>query len=564
MEDSANIDEFLGSEELPIPVEGEGDPIEDLGDQEQSSEQNGDNKDRDKERRGSARRERRRSSPRRSRSRSRSRDRDRSRKRFVTVSSTRVVVKNMPYELKWQDIKDLFRKEVGDVAYVEMIEGNDGKPRGIAVLEFKDKDAARKAIETMHQYKIHDRYLVVHEEREKDRRMFQQSMNNRDGGGMDGRGMDGRGGGMGDMRGGMGPGAMGLGAGVGLGMGMGGGMMNNMAAPGISPEVLAQLGIDGPISPQVFVANLDYKVTTSKLREVFRLAGNVTKTEIKEDKNGKSRGMGIVQFEQPLEAVQAISMFNNQTLYDRRMIVRMDKVPEDITPPNKLPSGLKSIGMGLGLGGSPLTNMHQMNSAGSSLGMGGGLGGGGLGAVGLGGGLGAGAGLGLGMDSGLGVGGLGVAAGLSGISGLGSGGLGSGLGGSGLGGLGGGLGKLGGLEGAHGMGMDSGMMGGGGGGYGGSNDRGGRREERGQRFTRPDNCTVQVKNLPYSVTWQDLRERFLEIGEVKYAEIKMEKGRSTGQGLVRFSTEDDAIRAINSMDRTRFEGRTIDVQMYRG
>ena len=29
----------------------------------------------------------------------------------MNVSSTRVVVKNMPYELKWQDIKDMFRKE---------------------------------------------------------------------------------------------------------------------------------------------------------------------------------------------------------------------------------------------------------------------------------------------------------------------------------------------------------------------------------------------------------------------------------------------------------------------
>ncbi|KAL8568797.1 hypothetical protein ACOMHN_000080 [Nucella lapillus] len=537
MDDSANINVFLGSEELPIPVEGDVDPVEEMGEEEELLEhQNGD----DKERNRGGRRDRRRSrSPRRSRSRSRSRERDRSRKRFLTVTTSRIVVKNMPYEMKWQDIKDLFRKEVGDVAYVDMIEGNDGKPRGIAVLEFKDRDAARKAIETMHQYKVHDRYLVVHEEREKDRRVFQPM--GRDGGGMDGRVMDGRGGGM--------------------GMGMGGGMMNNMGVPGISPDVLAQLGIDGPISTQVFVANLDYKVTNGKLREVFRLAGNVTKAEIKEDKSGKSRGMGIVQFEQPLEAVQAISMFNHQSLYDRRMIVRMDKVVEDITPPNKLPSGLRSIGMGLGMGGSPLTHLNQMNTPGSGLGMGAGLGGGGLGAAGLGGGLGAGAGLGLGMDAGLGVGGLGVA-GLSGISGLGSGGLGAGLGGSGLGGLGGGLGKLGGLDGGHGMGLDVGMMGGGG--YGVNNDRGNRREERGQRFTRPDNCTVQVKNLPYSVTWQDLRERFMEIGEVKYAEIKMERGRSTGQGLVRFSTEDDAIRAINSMDRTRFEGRTIDVQMYRG
>ncbi|XP_070183547.1 location of vulva defective 1-like, partial [Littorina saxatilis] len=36
------------------------------------------------------------------------------------------------------------------------------------VVEFKDKDTTRKAIETMHQYKVHDRYLVVNEIRNQD------------------------------------------------------------------------------------------------------------------------------------------------------------------------------------------------------------------------------------------------------------------------------------------------------------------------------------------------------------------------------------------------------------
>lgn len=39
---------------------------------------------------------------------------------------------------------------------------------------------------------------------------------------------------------------------------------------------------------------------------MFKLAGNVVRSEIKEDKVGKSRGMGTVQFETPMEAVQAI------------------------------------------------------------------------------------------------------------------------------------------------------------------------------------------------------------------------------------------------------------------
>lgn len=43
-----------------------------------------------------------------------------------------------------------------------------------------------------------------------------------------------------------------------------------------------------------------------KLKEVFGMAGTVKRADVKEDKDGKSRGMGTVTFEQPLEAVQAI------------------------------------------------------------------------------------------------------------------------------------------------------------------------------------------------------------------------------------------------------------------
>ena len=42
------------------------------------------------------------------------------------------------------------------------------------------------------------------------------------------------------------------------------------------------------------------------------MAGNVVATELKEDKDGNSRGMGVIKFDHPMEAVQAISMFHNQ------------------------------------------------------------------------------------------------------------------------------------------------------------------------------------------------------------------------------------------------------------
>lgn len=109
---------------------------------------------------------------------------------------------------------------------------------------------------------------------------------------------------------------------------------------------------------------MSYDVDERKLRDVFRLAGRVCSAELNRDKEGKSRGHGVIEYSHPVEAVQAISMFNNQVLYDRKMGVRFDKTPGP-TPeelehlPTRLPEGLEGVGMGLGQNGNPLTNVAQ-------------------------------------------------------------------------------------------------------------------------------------------------------------------------------------------------------------
>jgi hypothetical protein len=47
-------------------------------------------------------------------------------------------------------------------------------------------------------------------------------------------------------------------------------------------------------------------VDEKKLKEVFKLAGKVVSAELSLDKEGKSRGFGVVEYEHPVEAVQAI------------------------------------------------------------------------------------------------------------------------------------------------------------------------------------------------------------------------------------------------------------------
>lgn len=62
--------------------------------------------------------------------------------------------------------------------------------------------------------------------------------------------------------------------------------------------------------------------------------------ELSVDKDGNSRGFAVVEYQHPVEAVQAISMLDHQMLFDRRMTVRMDKITKE-----KLPDGLGGIGM---------------------------------------------------------------------------------------------------------------------------------------------------------------------------------------------------------------------------
>merc|ERR1711981_1529220 len=57
-------------------------------------------------------------------------------------------------------------------------------------------------------------------------------------------------------------------------------------------------------------------------------------------------------------------MFNDQAMFDRKMTVRFDKTPgpspeEPAQLPSRLPEGLGGVGMGLGSGGNPLTEVAK-------------------------------------------------------------------------------------------------------------------------------------------------------------------------------------------------------------
>ncbi|XP_075225510.1 heterogeneous nuclear ribonucleoprotein rumpelstiltskin isoform X4 [Lycorma delicatula] len=496
------------------------------------------------------------------------------RDRKRNAGDRRIYVSNIAYEYRWQELKDLFRQEVGEVSYVELFVDENDKPRGCGIVEFETPELAKKAVQKMHRYDLKGRKLVVKEDFDCER---------------DKQGRPLTGGNRSDSRG-QPPSRQREERPNWGSSGSAPGPVSNQPQNkwgntyGLSPQFLESLWIQGPLVSRVFVANLDYKVDQKKLKEVFKLAGRVVRCELSLDKDGKSRGFGIVEYEHPVEAVQAISMLHNQVLFDRRITVRMDRADKP-DGPIKLPEGLKGIGMGLGSNGQPLQDVARVG-LGSGMGANtvtglagagvdrfldnsarrqmdivpGGLGGGGASA--LGGVLPAGGA----SDLGLGVGGGGYG------SGIGNPGFSAGqIGGPQNNYMGntGGVGNLApssrdfdtlsaALSGGYNNQVSDrefrsnrGVGGGGSGIGGGSNVAGSGAANVGQMSD-----TIIIRNLS-NVTWQQLKDKFAEAGDVKYAEV-----RGKDMGLVQFASTWEASRAINLFDRTRWDGRSLDIRFY--
>lgn len=150
------------------------------------------------------------------------------------------------------------------------------------------------------------------------------------------------------------------------------------------------------------------------------------------------------------------------------------------------------------------------------------------------------------------------------------GGFGGGMGSGGMGhmgtGLGGGMGNMSmdrmgsGFDRLGMSGMDMNRSFGGYGG-GGPSHMGGGMSDRGSGSKA--GCQIFVRNLSYDLTWQKLKEKFSHCGQVMFAEIKMENGKSKGCGTVRFDSPESAEKACRMMNGTKINGREVDVRIDR-
>ncbi|KAI8997020.1 hypothetical protein BDB01DRAFT_769543 [Pilobolus umbonatus] len=78
----------------------------------------------------------------------------------------------------------------------------------------------------------------------------------------------------------------------------------------------------------------------------------------------------------------------------------------------------------------------------------------------------------------------------------------------------------------------------------------------------PDECRLSVSNLPYSASWQDMKDLFRKAGRVLHTDINTEPGtrRSKGTGVVIFDDPRDARKAIEILNGYEWQGRILEVK----
>ena len=72
---------------------------------------------------------------------------------------------------------------------------------------------------------------------------------------------------------------------------------------------------------------------------------------------------------------------------------------------------------------------------------------------------------------------------------------------------------------------------------------------------------IYVGQLPYSVTEEELREMFLQYGEVSSLNLIMDKysGQSKGFGFIEMPNNSEADQAIKGLNKSMLKGREIKV-----
>ncbi|KAI7291827.1 RNA-binding domain-containing protein [Hortaea werneckii] len=200
----------------------------------------------------------------------------------------RVYVGNLSYDVKWHHLKDFMRK-AGEVIFADVLLLPNGMSKGCGIVEYRTRDEAQTAINTLSNQNLMGRLIYVREDRETEPR-FTSGAPAR--GGLDG-GYGGRGG---------------FGGG-----GFGGPMGGAMGGRG---------------GNQIYISNLPFVVGWQDLKDLFRQAvmtGQILRADVHSTPDGRPKGTGVVAFDNPDDAQNAIQQFNGYDWQGRVLEVREDR-----------------------------------------------------------------------------------------------------------------------------------------------------------------------------------------------------------------------------------------------
>ncbi|KAI7850351.1 hypothetical protein BDC45DRAFT_409064, partial [Circinella umbellata] len=187
----------------------------------------------------------------------------------------------LPFRVRWQDLKDLFRK-AGNVQRADVALSFDNRSKGHGTVLFATIQDAQRAIDMLHNYKWQGRVLEVRE----DRGFIELSSNIQ---------------------------------------------RNNHHQPPIHFLPQLQQQQQQHIIPntirgrQLFVGNLPFHCQWQDVKDLFRNAGNILRADVVQGPDGRSRGFGTVLFATYEDAKKAMAMYDGFEFHGRQLRVHFDK-----------------------------------------------------------------------------------------------------------------------------------------------------------------------------------------------------------------------------------------------
>ncbi|KAG0312987.1 hypothetical protein BGZ97_010643 [Linnemannia gamsii] len=70
---------------------------------------------------------------------------------------------------------------------------------------------------------------------------------------------------------------------------------------------------------------------------------------------------------------------------------------------------------------------------------------------------------------------------------------------------------------------------------------------------------IYIRNLPFTTTNQDLRDLFRICGSIRSADVLMQDGRAKGSGVVRFESFESADKAVAKFNGYNYGGRSLEI-----